>query len=110
MNRISSLELHGRINAAKFTSLDDFGDTNINSLNKAEEKSFKGVMFDLAKQMNSQINAPDEMLTQVMAGNPNVDIHDVMIALTKADLGVNIATNVTTKVLQSYEKIMQIQL
>ena len=46
----------------------------------------------------------------VMEENGNADIHDVMTAMAKAELGVTVATNITTKVIQAYEKITQIQL
>ena len=45
----------------------------------------------------------------VLFGKSNVDIHDVMTAMAKAELGVNIATGITGKVIQAYEKITQIQ-
>jgi len=32
-----------------------------------------------------------------------------MIAMSKAEVGLNIATQMTTKVIQAYEKIMAIQ-
>ena len=40
----------------------------------------------------------------------NVDIHDVMTAMSKAELAVNITTTVTGKVIQAYDKIMQLQI
>ena len=45
-----------------------------------------------------------------MEENGNADIHDVMTAMAKAELGVTVATNITTKIVQAYDKIMQIQL
>jgi len=45
-----------------------------------------------------------------MMGSENVDIHDVMTAMAKAELAVNIATTATGKVIQAYDKIMQIQI
>ena len=45
-----------------------------------------------------------------MMGNENVDIHDVIIAINKSQTEVQLATNVTTKIIQAYEKIMQISI
>lgn len=69
---------------------------------------FKDVMSGLAQNLNQDLNAPDKLLKDVMAGNSDVDIHDVMTAMAKAEINVNVATQVTTKVIQAYDKIMQI--
>ena len=45
-----------------------------------------------------------------MMGSQNVDIHDVMVAMSKAEISVNIATTAVGKVIQAYDKIMQIQI
>ncbi|HNW25927.1 MAG TPA: flagellar hook-basal body complex protein FliE [Candidatus Gastranaerophilaceae bacterium] len=74
-----------------------------------EIKSFKGVMSGLVENLNQEINAPDQLLKDAMSGNGDVDIHDVMTAMAKAELSVNVATQITTKVIQAYDKIMQIQ-
>lgn len=74
----------------------------------APEASFKGVMSGLAANLNDQLNAPDRLMKDAMTGNNGVDIHDVMTAMAKAEINVNVATQITTKVIQAYDKIMQI--
>jgi flagellar hook-basal body complex protein FliE len=66
-------------------------------------------MSGLAEDLNTQLNAPDNLLKDVMAGNKNVDIHDVMTAMAKSEITVNVATQITGKVIQAYDKIIQIQ-
>ena len=44
-----------------------------------------------------------------MSGNNNIDIHDVMTAMAKSEITVNIATTAVGKVIQAYDKVMQIQ-
>lgn len=78
------------------------------SIDEVEKPSFKGVMSGLVQNFNQELNAPDELLKKSMAGDPDVDIHDVMTAMAKAELNVNVATQITTKVIQAYDKIMQI--
>lgn len=70
---------------------------------------FKGVLSGLVENFNRDLNAPDNLLKDVMSGNDDVDIHDVMTAMAKAEINVNIATTVTGKIIQTYDKIMQIQ-
>ena len=84
--------------------------SSFNMINETEKASFKDVITDMANGINKELNAPDEMLNSIMRGSSEHDIHDVMIALSKADMGITIATTAATKVLQTYEKIMQIQL
>ena len=43
-----------------------------------------------------------------MSGNKNVDIHDVMTAMAKSEISVNIATQITVKVINAYDRVMQI--
>ena len=93
-----------------------FGDTgmspmpsmNVDASEGTPTTSFKGVMSGLAQGLNSDLNAPDTLLKDAMTGNNDVDIHDVMTAMAKAEISVNIATQVTSKVIQAYDKIMQI--
>lgn len=81
---------------------------SINSLEEPSSTSFKGVMSGLVGGLNQAMNAPDNLLKDAMTGNNDVDIHDVMTAMAKAEINVNIATQVTSKVIQAYDKIMQI--
>jgi len=70
--------------------------------------SFNDVMKSLVKNLDTTVKAPDQVLQDAITGN-NADVHDVMIAISKAEIGLNLATSITTKVVQSYEKVMSIQ-
>ncbi len=65
---------------------------------------------NIVENLNQDISKPDELLKQQMMGNENVDIHDVVIAINKAQTEIQLATNVTTKIIQAYEKVMNIQI
>ena len=102
-------DLEARI---QHTKLDSWGDIPSARMNRIEEPSttdFKSVMSGLVEGMNESMNAPDNLMKDVMMGSENVDIHDVMTAMAKAEIAVNMATTVTGKVLQAYDRIMQIQ-
>ena len=64
----------------------------------------------MVENLNTQMNAPDNLLKDAMMGNENVDIHDVMTAMAKAELSVTVATTAVGKVIQAYDKIMQLQI
>ncbi len=70
---------------------------------------FKTVFTGLVENFNKELNAPDDLLKDAMSGNTNVDIHDVMIAMSKSEISVNVATTAVGKVIQAYDKVMQIQ-
>jgi flagellar hook-basal body complex protein FliE len=84
-----------------------FPTEQLDSMGGKEKGSFKNVMSNLTSNLNETVNAPDQLLQDSLTGK--ADIHDVIIAMNKAELGVNIATQLTTKIVQSYEKIMAIQ-
>ena len=73
-----------------------------------EGQDFKAVMSGLVENFNQTLEAPDNLMRDVLMGSQNVDIHDVMTAINKAELSVNMVTTMTTKVISAYDKIMQI--
>lgn len=78
-------------------------------IEKPSTGDFKTVFSGLIENFNTEVNAPDNLLKDVMSGNTNVDIHDVMTAMAKSEITVNIATTAVGKVIQAYDKVMQIQ-
>lgn len=101
------VDLTGRIQntPAGFSSMPSM---NIDSTDEVQKSSFKDVMSGLTQNLNQDLNAPDKLLKSAMAGDNDVDIHDVMTAMAKAEISINVATQITTKVIQAYDKIMQI--
>ena len=72
--------------------------------------SFKDVLSGMVSNINNEIQKPDQLLNDYMAGNTNVDIHDVMTAIAKADLGVSMAAQMTSKVVTAYNTVMNISI
>ena len=94
------------VSAIGSVNLSDMG--NIAPIQDTPNGGFKNVMTNLTNSLNSTMNAPDALLKDAVMGN-GVDVHDVVLAMSKAEIGVNIASQLTTKIVQSYEKIMSIQ-
>ena len=82
----------------------------MNRIEDHEGQDFKTVMSGLVENFNQTLEAPDNLLRDAMMGSENVDIHDVMTAINKAELSVNMVTTMTTKVISAYDKIMQLQI
>ena len=104
-------DLEARIQHSKIDSWGyDIPSARMNRVEEPSTANFSSVMSGLVENLNTQMNAPDNLLKDAMMGSQNVDVHDVMTAMSKAELSVTIATNITGKVIQAYDKIMQIQI
>ena len=65
-------------------------------------------MGGMVEQLNTDLNAPDQLVQDLMLDK--ADIHDVMAAMQKSEIQLNIATTALGKVIQTYEKVMQISI
>ena len=64
----------------------------------------------MVSNLNAEVEKPDQLLNQQMMGNSDVDIHDVMTAVAKAELGVSLAAQMTSKVVTAYNTVMNISI
>ena len=104
-------DLEARIQHTKLDSWGyDIPSARMSRVEGPDTADFSSVMSGLVENLNTQMEAPDNLLKDVMMGNENVDIHDVMTAMSKAELAISIATTATGKVIQAYDKIMQLQI
>jgi flagellar hook-basal body complex protein FliE len=71
--------------------------------------SFQHVLSATLGNVNQTLQQPDRLVQQALMGG-KVDIHDVMLANSKAELTVNIASQTITKAVQAYDRILQIQI
>ena len=92
-NNIQPMQLEGMVSI-------DAADTNV--------KSFKDVVSGMMNELNEVTNKPQQLTNDMLQGK--ADIHEVMAAIAQSELTVQAATTVTGKILQTYEKIMQIQI
>ncbi len=83
------------------------GEISINS-DDTKVKNFKDVVSDMMMELNEVTNKPEQLTQDFMQGK--ADIHDVMTAIAQSEITIQAATTVTSKILQTYEKIMQIQI
>lgn len=107
---VPNYDLAGRIAHTKFTSGFNMPSARLDRVETNETQDFKQVFSGLVEHFNNDLNAPDDMLRDVMQGNKNVDIHDVMVAMSKTEISVNLATQLTGKVINAYDRVMQINI
>lgn len=103
-------DLASRIQHSKFDNGIGRGvpSVRMDSVETPEGANFKQVFSGLVENLNTEINAPDNLLKDVMQGNKNVDIHDVMTAMSKSEISVNVATQIVGKVINAYDRVSQI--
>lgn len=103
-------DLEARIQHTKLDSgIYGMPSARLDRMEKPSTPDFKTVFSGLVENLNAELNAPDNLLKDVMSGNNNIDIHDVMTAMAKSEISINVATQLTGKVIQAYDKVMQIQ-
>ena len=106
---IPRIDVKGDISQTKLNTEEPNGSFRMSPMNgPTGGQSFKDVMMDMTQNLNDTVKAPDQVLTDAMTGN-GADVHDVILAMSKAEIGMSIATQATTKVLQAYDKITSIQ-
>ncbi len=104
-------ELAGRIQHTKYDpGFNGIPSARMDRVETTSSPDFKQVMSGLVENFNNELNAPDNLLKDAMTGNGNVDIHDVMTAMAKSEISVNVATQLVGKVIQAYDRVMQIQI
>ena len=92
--------------------IDDFSKQGfgVSKLDEKNQTSFKEILSGLVSNVNNEIQKPDQLLQAQMMGNTDIDIHDVVTAIAKADLGVTMAVQMTSKVVAAYNSIMNISI
>ena len=73
-----------------------------------ETQIFKDTIANMINEMNEVVNKPEQLTLDALQGK--ADVHDVMAAVAQSELMVQTATTITGKILQTYEKIMQISI
>ncbi len=101
-------DLASRIQHSKFDAAMNMPSARMSRVETPETGDFKQVFSGLMENLNNEINAPDNLLKDVMSGNQNVDIHDVMTAMSKSEISVSVATQLVGKVINAYDRISQI--
>jgi flagellar hook-basal body complex protein FliE len=78
-------------------------------LDESQGVDFKNVLSNTLNSVNEVASKPDALMHDAMTTG-SVDVHDVMIANAKAELTINMTAQVATKVIQAYDRILQIQI
>lgn len=72
------------------------------------EIKFSDTLNNALKQVNADMNAAEVLSRQVATGDIQ-DLHQAMIAMEKANLGLQLTVQVRNKVVEAYQEVMRMQ-
>ncbi len=97
----------------EITSLNNITNNKLVDFNSNKEQksavNFSDIFKDAINEVVTDINAAEELSKQAAIGNVE-DLHDVTIALEKANLGLQLTVQVRDKVVEAYQEIMRMQI
>jgi flagellar hook-basal body complex protein FliE len=73
------------------------------------QKSFSDFLNSTLDQVNNAQNAGDTAITKLNTGEAK-NLHEVMIAVEKADISLRMLVQMRNKALQAYDEIMRMQI
>ncbi len=71
--------------------------------------SFSNMLTDMLSSTNDQINSA-QVESQAMLAGESKNIHEVMIALEKANISFRFLTQVRNKAVEAYQEVFRMQL
>lgn len=77
--------------------------------NKYDGKSFTDFLKDSLSEVNNLQKTGDEMSVRFAGGDPQVDIHDLMLALEEASIAKQLTIEIRNKLVEAYQEIMRMQ-
>lgn len=73
-------------------------------------EGFSKQLMDVLKEVNQTQSNATELQTDLMTGRQDVDYHDLMIAMEKASVALQLTMAVRNKILDAYQTISNTQI
>jgi len=80
----------------------------VKNIAEKKDSSFGEILKTYLQKVNTEQKIADEMINRFLAGE--ADIHQVMIALEKAELSFQLMMQVRNKLIEAYHEIMRMQI
>jgi len=74
----------------------------------AENTSFKKTINSFLSDVNNLLNDAEKQVSDMASGKAE-NIHDVMIAAEKANIGLELVVEIRNKLLEAYQEMMRMQ-
>lgn len=78
------------------------------SESKTNDSSFYTLLQDGMREINTTIKASEQASVD-MASGKSVNLHETMLAVTKAELAFNLAVQMRNKMVEAYQEVMRMQ-
>ena len=82
---------------------------NASSTNTIQGPSFSDYLSEQVNKVNSKIVTADQKVADVATGKSK-NLHEMMVALNKADLSLRMLTSVRNKAVEAYQELMRMSL
>ncbi len=100
------MDINNISNVFSNAKIDSFSES---SNNKTKSINFAEMLNDAINKVNDeQINA--DKMGELLAEGKVDNVHEVMIASQKAELTLNLAIEIKSKILEAYKEIMRLQI
>lgn len=87
----------------------EVGASRISRSTSLEGPSFVDYLSAQVQQVNHKIVAADQRVADVATGKSH-NLHEMMVALNKADLSLKMLTQVRNKAVEAYQELMRMSL
>ena len=84
------------------------GNIEVDPLARGPSVDFSQAIGEGLKTLNTNLNASDEVLRSVAAGDP-IPLHDVMIVMSRAQISMQFAVELRNRLVESYQQLLQMQ-
>ena len=74
----------------------------------ATESNFFAMLKDGLKDVNSTVKESEKASVDMAAGK-SVNLHETMLAVTKAELALNLTVQMRNKIVEAYQEVMRMQ-
>ena len=74
-----------------------------------EGEDFAQTLMDVLKEVNDSQQNARQVGNDFMTGQPGIDYHDLMIAMERASVAMNLTIQVRNKLLEAYQEISRMQ-
>lgn len=72
-------------------------------------EDFGSMLMDAMKEVNQSQNDARQLQNSYLAGQSGVEVHDVMIAMERATVALQLTMQVRNKVLEAYQELNRMQ-
>jgi flagellar hook-basal body complex protein FliE len=93
-------------NLPAFPNLDHLGSTPASGANDGE--GFSSLLTDAMKQVQQLDGSAGQQVTSLLKGDRS-DVHNVMIAVEKADIAFQLMMQVRNKIVSAYQEVSRMQ-